>query len=231
MPKAINCKAKTADVDQGKYRLAGLVVNPKFHPNAFAPDKQQKAAKCFADMVQAGLIRDGQADYNKLRAALFTTDEDKNSKHYGCLKYMGHYIHGDYDLFDIIPADDPGNNTAVEGLLLGQVHMRGPLVTKVQGIVNPKIGAKMVQHGGQAQYSNDTETKVEMFGPHGENATLLNEHTLREWYKNQFDGRQALVHGKQAPLGVSDAETKRNANLPAGHVAPVLTHPSWQKST
>ena len=55
-PKRIDCKAKTADLDQSGYKLAGLYRRSRsVHPGAFKAGKTQKARDCWSAMK--GLIR------------------------------------------------------------------------------------------------------------------------------------------------------------------------------
>src|SRR5271156_2274451 len=43
IPKRIDCKAKTADLDKTNLKLAGLVVSPIVHPKSFKPTKVKKS--------------------------------------------------------------------------------------------------------------------------------------------------------------------------------------------
>lgn len=179
-PKRIDCKAKTADLDVPRYKLAGLVVNPEIHPSAFKAQKVPKANEAWASMK--GNI-----------GPLYNVDEDKNSRHYGCLRLQGSYIHGDYDLYDLIDVTQPHRNLAAVETLLGQPHRRGPKVLLVQNFVNATIGSPMIQHGGEAQYADHSEQAIDAFGPNGEDVTILNEFSVRGWYERVFGGRKTLA--------------------------------------
>jgi hypothetical protein len=50
----------------------------------------------------------------------------------------------------------------------------------------------MVQHGGEAQYTDHSQQPIDAFGPHGEDATILNEFSVRAWYEGVFGGRKTL---------------------------------------
>ncbi len=179
-PKRIDCKAKTADSDISPYELAGLVVDPTIHPNAFKPKKLQSAKDCWAGM-------------QPLSASTYVVDTNTKSKHYGCLQFQGSYIHGDYDLYDIIDITQAQRNLAVVETLLGQPHRRGPRVRTVQDFINSRIGSPMIQHGGEAQYADHSEQAIDAFGPNGEDVTILNEFSVRSWYHHKFGGRK--THG------------------------------------
>ena len=176
-PKRIDCKAKTAASDIGVWKLAGLVVDPNIHPGAFKPAKLADAKSYWQKMHLGGA---------------YTLDQDQRSKHYGCLRCEGKYIHGDYDLFDVIDVTQAHRNLAVVETLLGQPHMRGWLVNEVQAYVNQRIGVPMIQHGGEAQYADFSEQSLDAFGPNGEDVTILNEFSVRHWYQTTFGGRQVL---------------------------------------
>ncbi len=179
VPKRIDCKAKTADLDVAQYKLAGLVVDPNLQPKAFSLGRQGKAKDSWAAMK--GLV-----------GSVYQVDGDPKSKHYGCLKLHGSYIHGDYDLYDIIDVTQPHRNLAAVETLLGQPHRRGAKVLPVQEFVNARIGTPMVQHGGEAQYADHSEQSIDAFGPNGEDVTILNEFSVRGWYEGRFKGRQTL---------------------------------------
>lgn len=178
-PKRIDCKAKTADIDIPPYKLAGLVADPNLHPRAFKPGKLDNARKYWSAM-------------GPLIGTLYQVDADTRSKHYGCLRLQGSYIHGDYDLYDIIDAAAPSRNLASVETLLGQPHRRGANVLRVQKFINDAIGSPMIQHGGEAQYADHSEQSIDVFGPGGEDVTILNEFSVRSWYQNQFGGRKTL---------------------------------------
>jgi hypothetical protein len=179
VPKRIDCKAKTADLDVPPYKLAGLVVDPTIQPKAFSPGRVAKA-------------KDSWTAMKSLVGAVYQVDSDSKSKHYGCLKLQGSYIHGDYDLYDIIDVTQPHRNLAAVETLLGQPHRRGAKVLPVQEFINSRIGSPMVQHGGEAQYADHSEQSIDAFGPNGEDVTILNEFSVRSWYENRFGGRQTL---------------------------------------
>jgi hypothetical protein len=180
-PKRIDCKAKTADSDFSSYVLAGLVVDPAIHPTVFKPGKHGEAVRCWAAMQPL--------------SAMYTVDKNPKSRHYGCLQLNGSYIHGDYDLYDIIDITQAHRNLASVETLLGQPHRRGPKVLTVQEFINSRIGSPMVQHGGEAQYADHSQQSLDAFGPNGEDVTILNEFSVRSWYANQFGGRQTLGRG------------------------------------
>jgi len=68
-------------------------------------------------------------------------DTDTKSKHYGCLQLQGSYIHGDYDLYDVIDIAQAHRNLAAVETLLGQPHRRGAKVLIVQNFINARIGS------------------------------------------------------------------------------------------
>ena len=181
MPKRIDCKAKTADAEIFRFEVAGLVVDPAIHPSAFKPTRLQTARECWSAMKY-------------LIGTVYEVNQDRTHKHYGCLRLKnGPYIHGDYDLYDIIDVERAGENSAREEIHLGQPDMRGPMLGEVQAFVNGRLGVAMIQHGAEAQFKDHSEQSIDAFGPHGEDVTILNEYSVRAWYKDRFEGRQPLV--------------------------------------
>lgn len=179
LPKRIDCKAKTADQDVPPYKLAGLVVDPDLQRSAFSPGRLGKA-------------KDSWTAMKSLLGTVYKVDADSKSRHYGALKLQGSYIHGDYDLYDLIDVTQPHRNLAAVETLLGQPHRRGAKVLPVQEFINARIGTPMVQHGGEAQYADHSEQSIDAFGPDGEDITILNEFSVRSWYENRFGGRKTL---------------------------------------
>jgi hypothetical protein len=184
VPKPINCKAKTADKDLGRYKLAGLVIDPTDREDAFKPERFRDALKCWEDTRE--LIGEG----------LFTVDRDDRSRHCGCLMLQGDYIHGDHDLYDIIDITQAHRNLAGVEVLLGKPHMRGSKVLRVQEFVNSRIGSPILQHGGDAQFLSEHRSEpIDAFGPSGEDVTILNQFSVQAWYRERFGGRQLLGRG------------------------------------
>jgi len=172
-PKRLDCKAKTAD--DGPF--AGLVVSPVASSKSFGPSKLEKAMK-YWKIFETEVMNGPNSDYK--------VAED------GRVTCLGSYIHGDYDLYDIIdPAQAQRNLAAVE-TMLGQPHRRGPKFYAVQEFVNSRIGVPMVQHGGEAQYADHSQQAIDAFGPNHEEVTILNEFSVRAWYRDRFGGRKTL---------------------------------------
>ncbi len=192
-PKRIDCKPKTAILDTNGRQLAGLVVVPTLHLQAFTRPKRQRAVECWQRfLVDCGVqpshkarpVDQGLEEAKALNAkkGAYTVDLNEKSRHYGCLMFRGQWIHGDYDLKDIIPAGQERRNIALVEELHGQPHMRGPKLSMVQDYVNRRIGVSMVQHGAEAQYADHADERIDVFGPHGEEFTLKNARQTRLWY-------------------------------------------------
>jgi hypothetical protein len=184
-PKRIDCKAKTAE--DGK--VAGLIVDYEIHKELFGEKKRDSAAHCW------------EAFQEVLHApnSPYSVDKKQGSPYYGCVMFRGAYIHGDYDLYDLIDPLQARRNLAACEELLGMPHRRGPYFLRVQEFVNTRIGIDMVQHGGEAQYADFSEQSIDVFGPNREQCTILNEYSVRSWYRDRFDGRPML--GARRPPG------------------------------
>ena len=169
VPKPIECKAKTAS--NKNHPLVGLVVDPHLVPHAVAPEKKQKALEAWEGFEK--ILKTNKA-YSVVTAP--------HDRHYGAVTLHGKYIHGDYDLKDVILAGQMHRNLAAVETLHDQPHMRGPLILKVQKWINSRLGSEMVQHGGEAQYTGHSDEPIDLFGPAGEIKTLqANE--VRVWYE------------------------------------------------
>jgi hypothetical protein len=216
VPKRLDCKAKTADFDvavEGRTRqLAGLVVDPtRVGPGAFKTGKfeaalteWQKFKPLLApDMIDAA----GKRAYTYMPGGKFYAVQlDKAHPHYGCVMFASDslltgakFIHGDYDLYAIVPAGDPGTNVFVEETRLGVPHLRGKDFFDVQHFVNGRIGAPMILHGDQEKYRDHTDEPIDVFYPDGRVMTCRNKIEIQALYRNEFAGRQPFSPARGTP--------------------------------
>lgn len=183
--KRVDMKAKTAKKDVGSYQLAGLVCSPEIHPGAFVDSK--KALEYWHDhkpLVTNPPEQPGFQDSDRLNVPTpYVLQNNPRHKHYGCIAFVEfgllvpRYVHGDYDLYAIIPAGNRYNaNTRVQVSSVGpnmshktlsqQVEAQvkfgakdfiGPLTFNVANYINSRIamlssdyvGALMINHGEQ----------------------------------------------------------------------------------
>ena len=221
-PKPALVKGKTADIDpppvtrsvNGRmvnqtYNIAGLVVHPGMHPQAYKASKLQKAMDAWEDgmhylagtMPTAGdpLQPETWAAWGVGRNALcsaqwrWRVDVDPASKHYGCMQLSQaggnwSYIHGDYDLKDVIVPGSETDNRRNEGKLFGVKNFT-PLLTNVEfeGIrtrLNQLIGSDMVQHGAEAQFAWHGDEPITVAFPDWRFLVLSDASTVQRWYQD-----------------------------------------------
>lgn len=176
-PKPIDCKAKTADMGPA----AGLVVDAEIHKTAFRAKKAEEAIDIWRDFRVEHLGTDG-----------YSVDMNEASPFYGCLMMYGKYIHGDYDLYDIVIPGQEMRNLAAHETLRGQTHRRPARYFDVKNFVNERIGVPMVQHGGESQFKDHTNQAIDVFAPDGKSLELRDERALRDHYATVFKGRKTL---------------------------------------
>lgn len=113
--KRADMKAKTANRDVGRYRLAGLVCSPFHQPLAFTPERLASAYREWSKSLHLVTVPNDSSGFDEHRQPFgcrtpYLLQTNPNSPHFGCvaLVEMGllipRYIHGDYDLYAIIPA-------------------------------------------------------------------------------------------------------------------------------
>jgi len=194
--KRADLKAKTANRNIGRYQLAGLVCSPQLLPQAFTPERLVSAQTEWsksAHLITAPGDKAGFADNRQPQGCRtpYLVQTNPDHKHFGCvaLVEMGllapRYVHGDYDLYAIIPAGkafDPGNvqvrhsslgSTMTpaslglqEQLRLSVPNLDGPLSFRVAAFINNRIaasspdllGALMVNHGEQVNLGQRGQT-------------------------------------------------------------------------
>jgi hypothetical protein len=220
-PKRIDCKFKTADFDflhqglQRRLKVAGLVVNPDMDAEfvkAFGAAKYQKAIKIWRKENQSVVSpvtshdASGKPNYTWIPDNKpYCSCSDEASEHYGCLIFAestplsgGKFIHGDYDLYGIVPAADPARNVIVQEKLLGQHHSRGRLFKDVQYFVNRHMGVAMVLHGSQDTYTEDFDDEIDVFYPDGSIKLFSGPSEIAALYETEFGGRRMFT--KKASL-------------------------------
>ena len=218
MPKPIDCKAKTADLDvtiKGKrYEIAGLVVNPHLvGPDAYRPGKHQSAVEEW-EKFKSHLAPPKGAYVSPEQP--YGVQEDPAKPRYGAV--VGYrfgqrsentqiFIHGDYDLFSIVPVDDPGSNVFVQEFLLGQPHSRGKQLMDVQNFVNSRMGVPMVLHGEQDHFKDTFDDTVDIFFPDGFTVKTRQGAMLQQFFAQEFRGRKP--HKTGAPTQSAGGLWKR----------------------
>ena len=221
VPKPIDCKAKTAQSDvmiNGKLRkTAGLVVNPQLpgFSSAFqSARKLNDAKKCWEDLEPnvSKLVYNARGANTSTylhRDKRFFVQMDPGHEHFGCVMISetglvsnGSYIHGDYDLYGIVPVEDPQNNVIIQEQLHGKPHNRGLKFSQVQLSINQglrRIGGRklpMILHGSQEKFASaHSDESIDVFWPHGVVTPLHSKRELEWLYEHAFSGR---------PLGVRE---------------------------
>lgn len=207
--KRLDCKAKTADkpvtLPGGlKKEVAGLVVDPTiegFHA-AFKPGKLNEAKeewRKFKPLVAPAMVTaDGKPAYTYMPTGKFYAVQlDQKHKHYGCVMFSASsllsaakFIHGDYDLYDIVPAVNPKENIVYQGRRLDVPHNRGKRFFDVQHFLNRKMRAPLVLHGSQAKWKDHTNESIDIFCPNGAVREANNITQIQQLYQTVFKGRQ-----------------------------------------
>ena len=232
VPKGPETKVKTAQLDfrnpeTGKtLKVAGLVVNPRAPGmrGAFRTDRKHASALKYWDEFAAAARlytvetgKDGKPTKTILKESFFV-DLNPASERFGALKFSrdkmvanAGYIHGDYDLFAIVPADNPSVNIAVAEQHLSSpwhplnrrpgmdarqqkaqeiLNFRGREPTDVQNMLNRLMGVTMILHGDQEKAVSSFDEEVDVFFPDGERSCYLDGPSLRNFYEGQLQGRQ-----------------------------------------
>jgi hypothetical protein len=192
------------------YTIAGLVVHPGMHPGAYKASKLDKAMAAWKDgmhylagsMPAAGDPQRPETwvQWGVGRPAVcsgewrWRVDVDPASKHYGCLQLSGpklawSYIHGDYDLKDVIVPGNETDNRRNEGELFGVKNFT-PLLPnveyeRVRSALNQQIGADMVQHGAEAQFAWHGDEPITVAFPDWTFLLLTDAQTVQRWYQDR----------------------------------------------
>lgn len=107
--KRADMKAKTAKRNSGPYQTEGLVCSPYIHPGACAADaiKYWQMSAHLITVPPEGAVDDREQP--RWCRTPYIVQTNKRHKHYGCVAWVEsgllapRYVHGDYDLYAIIP--------------------------------------------------------------------------------------------------------------------------------
>jgi hypothetical protein len=193
------------------YDVAGLVVHPGFHgEGCYKSSKLQKASDAWIHTLETlgpGLLKE-KVDRDKpetwsiwgverkaTQAPRWSWRVDTNpmSPRFGCLQLKSgttpwSYIHGDYDLKDVIVLGRETDNRRTEGKLDGVKNFT-PLLENVEferirEELNHRMGADMVQHGAEAQFAWHGDEPITVAFPDWRHLILLDAMTVQSWYES-----------------------------------------------
>lgn len=164
-PKPVDCKAKTADLGGEK---AGLVVCPILDPAAFSEGtKTEKALAAWDEFAGKSWSLGSPLPTKRVG---FDIETAKNS-YYGCVRKNGNYLHGDYDLYDVVDPDDPTGGHRVEKLINGVAVSYSAKSLAAHLALNARFQetchANLIQHGDQLSYEKHTDDLIIAFPPQG----------------------------------------------------------------
>jgi hypothetical protein len=192
-----------------EYDVSGLVVHPGFQPTCYRGAKVQKAQECWAHTMEtlAPSMEHTEVDLGKpdswsvwgvdrrgVKAPRWhwRVDVDPLSQRFGCLQIREgdmdwSYVHGDYDLKDVIVWGHEQDNRRAEGTLDGVKNFTPVLYNvgfeTIQGRLNNLMNAEMVQHGAEAQFAWHGDEPITVAYPNWTHLLLLDAMTVQSWYQ------------------------------------------------
>jgi hypothetical protein len=213
-PKRLDCKAKTADKDAmlprglGIKRTAGLVVNPEIDGMLTAFDDTTGIMKeWFKFKPICSFPKPGPPLLWFPDGKQYSVQMDASHERYGCVLFSvssnraaASYIHSDYDLYGIVPEDNPAANIRTEPeKRFNQDHTRGRQFFDLQHYLNHRMGVPMIQHGEQETFKEDLNDNLDVFCPDGEKIIeAYGADAILRLYTVTFKGRQ-MYGGDSSP--------------------------------
>lgn len=199
------------------YEVAGLVVHPGFQPHCFVGAKMQKATSCWEQTMEvlSPTLAKTSVDLTKpdswsiwsvertgVNASRWKWRVDVNpaSPHFGALQLklgggVWSYIHGDYDLKDVIVHGHETDNRKHSGTIDGVKNYTPMLVDlqfeRVRTALNNLMGVDMVQHGAEAQFAWHGDEPITVAFPDFTHLLLYDAMTVQAWYEKL--NRQVLA--------------------------------------
>ena len=192
------------------YDIAGLVVHPGFHPTCYGAEKLQKARKAWDETMEhlAPTLRNVPVDpLDKASCARWGVDRvgvgpasrwswridvDPNSPRFGCIQLKNadvdwSYIHGDYDLKDVIIPGREDENLRRRGMIDGVKNnlpdLHGIHFKTIQTKLNALMGADMVQHGSEAQFAWHSDEPITVAFQNWTYRVLANAAAVQSYYE------------------------------------------------
>ncbi len=196
-----------------QHTIAGLVPHPWFQPAVFSEKKLEKAQSCWLDTLDIALspgcnipaahlqAPDTWAFWGREHVSTRTgwrwrIDIRLTSPHFGCLQIARDaiswsYLHGDYDLKDVIVKGHETHNQRHEGKVQG-VKNYTPLLPglefeTIRKELNNNMGVDMVQHGAEAQFAWHGDEPIILIlpgDPFAQYRILGNAETVQGWYRD-----------------------------------------------
>lgn len=211
--KPHTCKFKTADNCPSEKRahwdVAGLVINPYADglDEMFTKDNLENAQEIWGKESAKTIAFDVDSDAEYLPDGKFySVITDKSDLRYGCVLFHesgladrshGRYIHGDYDLFDLVNQEDQGVGTLSAQLVDDIIWIKSAYFDKVKAFLNRRIRPKMINHPSEFVFLGHPELSrsisVDVFYPDGK--TVVNLSTAGEvlsFYQKRFPGRKSI---------------------------------------
>jgi len=203
------------------YEVAGLVVHPGFQPDSYHPAKRQKAQGCWDDTMKTLLPEfvgrrvdlrrpETWAEWSvertgkKAPAWKWRVEVDQHSPRFGCLQLQRDgggwcYVHGDYDLKDVIVVGAESVNERREGTRDGVKNYtpklpKGMEWTAIRDALNTEVGVEMVQHGAEAQFAWHGDEPITVVYPDWRFEILADPLSVQSWYEKLQ--RQVLGTGR-----------------------------------
>ena len=189
------------------YQVAGLVVHPGFQPGCYRGAKIEKAQDAWLHTLETlaphmNMTVDLQkpdtwsiwgVERQAVRAPRWKWRIDINpeSPRFGCLQLRKGaegwcYIHGDYDLKDVIVLGRESDNRRNEGKLDGVKNFTPILYDReyetIRSELNNLIGSDMVQHGAEAQFAWHGDEPITVAFPDWRQLLLYDAPTVQGWY-------------------------------------------------
>jgi hypothetical protein len=191
------------------YDVAGLVTHPGFQPKSYVGAKVQKAVTCWEQTmavlsptmanVKVDLAKpDSWSIWGVDRVGAnaprwsWRVDVNPESPYFGALqlKQSGGewcYIHGDYDLKDVIVRGHETDNRRNAGTVDGVKNFTPILMEhefeRIRQALNSAMGVEMVQHGAEAQFAWHGDEPITVLFPDFTHLLLYDAGTVQGWYE------------------------------------------------
>ncbi len=133
-PRPQGVDLPVAESDQGKYQVAGLVVDPTAHPGVFRQRRRRAKDDALKRLIRSQGAEDA-ASLTKLNAkgrTPWAVDVNAKSPRFGAVMHDGKYLHDVHEIVTVVPVSGPPGGSVLLSSLV--VQALGPARAHLQGL-------------------------------------------------------------------------------------------------
>lgn len=211
-------KYAAAKTEWLKFALAHGVWNSSLYSGSIAGTADDRHNIHSGETYRKGYSKasvDGKTVKTPHRGGVFLVQLERQHAHFGCLMFCpidvdhfpddpdegtrplasretNKFLHGDYDLFGVVPRDAPELRQVEEAILFGKKNIYTTNTKELALFLNNAFKAEMIQHGAQenAPMRLDEDEHLDVFWADGSHTDVRGKAAIEKLYSGWFRGRR-----------------------------------------